>query len=340
MAIIKDAENTGRLHYLDIAKGLLIIMVVYGHFELLCRVCYHIEDHTVVAFDKLEKMWVVFFMPAFFFITGYCSNFRKPFLKFVSNGFMILLLPALIINLSINLFDYISWGEAPIWIVKTMTKSVLLQAAGEWFIPSLFIARIIIWFLQKMDNVIVRLAIALVLFGCGIVLYNSFHQIPNVWFFKHAFMVTVFVLLGNLLRDRGIQLVGRHVVAIVYMVVIICMMATRIHIPFISNKINVSYQEIPILLLLAMMGIITILEVSKLINRSKVLEYLGKNSLVIYLIHFMFYRIYIYLALPYFGQNAFLSALLFITIVVVNIVSCCACAWLLNTRYFKWILGR
>ena len=76
-----------RLPYIDVAKGLLILMVVWGHFELILRETHKTSDPVVAYWDHVEIIWSAFFMPAFFFITGLCGNFNKPFKKFVIQSF-------------------------------------------------------------------------------------------------------------------------------------------------------------------------------------------------------------------------------------------------------------
>lgn len=290
----------------------------------------------------MEDLWVAFFMPAFFFITGYCTSFNKPLKEFILTGIKTLLLPALIINTSVVIFDYVRWEADSIWAVKTIIKSFILSATGEWFIPSIFIARIIVWLLHKSDKIVTRLSMAAILFGVGIVLYNSFPHTPNVWYYKHALLVVIFVLVGNVLKERKINLVEYRWgwVGYLYLVVIISLMASGNHVPYIANKIELSYHELPLFFLLVGMGIFSIMKISSMINQNGILEYLGRNSLIIYLLHFIFYRIYIYVFAPYFGVNTALSVSLFVLIITMNIVSCCICVRLLNTRYFKWILGK
>lgn len=329
-----------RLHYIDVAKGLLILMVVWGHYELMCRLCFGINDPTINSLDSVEDLWVSFFMPAFFFLTGYCTNFSKRFIPFFVQGIKILIIPAVIINYTANIIEYLSWGESLLWIVKTSVKSFLLTCAGEWFVPSLFLARLIVWGLVRMKNSVVQLVLAVMMFFGGVVLYDCFPQIPEVWSYKHALMMIIFMIVGDFLKNKNIQIYRVGGLQWIYIILLVIMLLSGIGIPYITNRVSVELWQIPIVLLLALSGIQFIMYLSKKINCNSVLEYLGRNSLVIYLAHFIFYKIYLGLAAEWFGISPLISVALFVGVIIVNIVSCCILAMVLNTRYFKWILGK
>lgn len=327
-----------RLHYIDVAKGLLIIMVVWGHYELMCRLCFGIQDSVVNALDRVEDLWVSFFMPAFFFLTGYCTDFNKRFMPFLVQGIKILILPAVIINYGSTIVEYISWGESALWIVKTTVKSFLLTCAGEWFIPSLFLARLAVWKLVRLKRVESMLVISFVMLCAGVVLYDCFPWIPEIWSYKHALMVTIFMVVGDVLKKSKIHIPSSARLSYIPLLVVVFIFGWGI--PYITNRVCVELWQIPVVLVLALSGILFLLYVSKIINSNRVLEYLGRNSLVIYLAHFIFYRIYLSVVAGLFGTSAIVSVALFFGVIIANIASCCVLAMILNTRYFKWILGK
>ena len=330
-----------RLHYIDIAKGLLILMVVWGHYELICRLCYGISDPTINKLDSVENLWVAFFMPAFFFITGFCTNFSKPFRQFMMAGIKTLLIPAVIINYGANIIEYVAWGWGPPAIAKTIVKSFILTCAGEWFIPSLFISRIIVYGLVKLKTRLIQVLLAFLMLILGVYLYNSCENIPDIWYFKHALMVVPF-MIGGLYMKQIIINGDKYlkINSLLYAILITVILLSGTGVPYVTNRVDVELWQIPELILLALTGTLMILFISDKIKANKILEYLGRNSLVIYLSHFFFYRLYIYLVLPLFNQSVISSLCIFFGVIIANIASCCLISYLLNTRYLKWILGK
>lgn len=121
-----------------------------------------------------------------------------------------------------------------------------------------------------------------------------------------------------------------------------------IHIPYLTNGVHITFQEIPLFLLLALTGSLFIVFTSKFIYEHlsmknpiiKILLFLGKNSIVVYLFHFALYRILIYYINPLFIQGKIHSLFYFIIVIILNISICSIIAKLLNTKRLKWIIGK
>ena len=64
-----------RIDWLDVAKGLLILMVVYGHLQDEISKM-NIQSKTILWIADIQNIWTPFFMPAFFVVTGYCFSIR------------------------------------------------------------------------------------------------------------------------------------------------------------------------------------------------------------------------------------------------------------------------
>ena len=337
-----------RMPYMDIAKGILILMVVWSHFALIERVCYGVDNEYVLAFTNIKIIWISFFMPAFFFITGYCSSFDKKVRPFLMTSFSTIVLPSIIISVIMQCVDYIHMGMSPIWSGKTIIKSIFLNAGNEWFLPSLFIGKILCYFgIRLTKSLMMQGVIMLMICIGGVYLYNYTPELHNFWYFKHSFMITLFIWLGIVFKNITLTIRTQIAFAVGYILIFVSLFLVHIHIPYITNKSELSLFELPLLLVLSFTGTMLILGLSRVITRYNVchsvnvLQYIGKNSIVIYLLHFGFYRIYIYLFLNVLkNEHLIQSWLIICLILLLNVLSCCIMAWILNKRYFCWILGK
>ena len=50
-----------RLEFLDIAKGLLILMVIIGHFKVMAIMCFSLNVPEINDFSAINDFWISFF---------------------------------------------------------------------------------------------------------------------------------------------------------------------------------------------------------------------------------------------------------------------------------------
>ena len=328
-------------------------MVVWGHFSLMENICYKIYNPYTIIISDLKLYWEAFFMPAFFIISGYCSSFNKPLKHFILSRIKTILLPTLIVGVITQIESclsiYFQGFESIYWCIKTIIKSVILTIGNEWFLPTLFIGSIGVCFIsQKKINKKVALSLLFILFLLGLYLYNNVKSLYNIWFFKHALMATIFIYIGDCLKSIQWQYWSMGKALLIYPLLIGCIIGFGIHIPYLTNGVHITFQEIPLFLLLALTGSLFIVFTSKFIYEHlsmknpiiKILLFLGKNSIVVYLFHFALYRILIYYINPLFIQGKIHSLFFFIIVIILNISICSIIAKLLNTKRLKWIIGK
>jgi len=120
-----------RIEYLDIAKGIGILLVVLGH-----------NDFEVISLF-IQRLIYSFHMPLFFFLSGYFINTSVPFLDFFKKRFNALLKPFfftifLIYFTSIS-FEKMGFNTAITRTVKSLYGSGhYLDWVQLWFLPHLF----------------------------------------------------------------------------------------------------------------------------------------------------------------------------------------------------------
>lgn len=147
-------SKSQRLTYIDIAKGIAILCVIFGHFIYMInggnRYARHIKDvvHT-------------FHMPLFFIVAGFFLSDRKPLLVFIRDKAKRLLIPYVIgvsVVLVANIFEIVLRGAdasrlqdhlkalffgAPIAMTNTIWGEVL-PLGPVWFLTALFVSLCIV----------------------------------------------------------------------------------------------------------------------------------------------------------------------------------------------------
>lgn len=84
-------NNHGRLHYIDVARGGVILCVIIGH---------------LVPFGKLVWLWIFSFHMPFFLVSGYCTGNNSQnlaFLQYLKKYCNNLLLPSLTIRIVLQI---------------------------------------------------------------------------------------------------------------------------------------------------------------------------------------------------------------------------------------------
>lgn len=198
-----------RLHYIDAAKGLLILMVAYGHvYYTICH-NYGYNNIHMTTINNISNAWIAFYMPAFFVITGMCSNFNKDIKPFVCSLIKTILLPAFTLALIIHAIEWLL-ADKDFYI----GLKVFLKGTSYWFLFALFVAKTIYYVLNKYLKSLKKIGIVtLVLYCIFGVVHEYLPNIPNYWCWIHALGLIPFLTLGQILKKQNV-LDNKKVVAI------------------------------------------------------------------------------------------------------------------------------
>lgn len=258
-----------RIKYIDIAKGIGILLVVYGHSSL--------------AFHPINALIHNFHMPLFFFITGLCSDEAKNTVKelFVKRWKQ-LIIPCFYFTIIISTIE-ICLGYRHISSLSNNVPYAL------WFLNILFISQLIIislWKLCKNKNI--RYIFVIISLICWY--FASLHdQLP---YSLHAIPAgCFFIALGNMWK-RKYTFSQNNTQLIIQTLLLFCILCILTYI--FKCQINL-YSNIlihpTISYIAAIIGIYFILFLSFWIHQTKkykiesILIELGQNSLTIMLLH-------------------------------------------------------
>ncbi len=337
---MSSCVNQGRKPYLDVAKGLLIMMVVFHH-QPDAVAAWGICD-PVNEFLKGTDFWFTpYFMPAFYAISGMCSNFEKPFLNIAWKSFKSLMIPAFFLDFLCYRLNLIFIG--PFDIVQLLMpglRSFLQTGGAYWFLTSLFLARIIYWSVIKLvGNKWLQTVIIIAIMFLAICLYTL--QIPNFWYYQHTMILLPFLHLGHFLKNIYIrQKKNGDFFGILSIIGIVFLYFWGYNVPSVTLVINVSYVDSMIYLLLSSGGYFFILSISRFIGDNNILMKLGQDSLIIYGLHVCIIRIFALYMTPLFGINNSLTIVVESFLFILTIVLCEVIVKLLNLQYIRWFIGK
>lgn len=128
------AITTNRIEYIDIAKGLGMILVVVGH---------------CINGITFPGTWIYsFHMPLFFILSGICFSERKypTFLPFLKKRVKTLLLPCIYFSLLVTAFTF---GLLDKQICHELTRHL---PGALWFVLILFFTEILYYFILQLTS--------------------------------------------------------------------------------------------------------------------------------------------------------------------------------------------
>src|SRR5215211_396662 len=198
-----------RIEYLDIAKGIGILLVVLGH-----------NDFEVISLF-IQRLIYSFHMPLFFFLSGYFINISVPFFDFFKRRFNALLKPFfftifLIYFTSVS-FEKMGFNTAITRMVKSLYGSGhYLDWVQLWFLPHLFVVSLYAFFfirlMSSLRNRWVKWGILLATLAAALPFLHAFYPFPlsvlgkdyELWGLPFSFDLVLvtgfFFILGNEVR--------------------------------------------------------------------------------------------------------------------------------------------
>lgn len=322
-----------RVHYLDTAKGILILVVLVCHFTWGGSL-FHVKTYTCQALDAVEMFWTPFFMAAFFCITGMCSGFAGNWRAFIFKSAKQLLLPAIVLGLLSAFVRYIlTFGR-----VEVQVLSILEDCGGYWFLTSLFIAKVAYYFAAKLPPWL-NFAACLVFYAAGCLLHIS-EAVENVYSFEQGLIFLPFMYLGHWLRSHSTILDRTAVWLTLYPAMFAICLALGYKLPGVWSIIHISWIDIIPHLVTTAAGILFVLVLCKNTRRIPLLELCGKQSLFIYCLHMVFFCRAFELYNVYIPVCSLSTAMLFVAVMPCTIGVCLGISWLFTNTRLRILVGK
>lgn len=204
-------QSSHRIIYIDIARGLGILLVVLGHSDL------------ALVSPYLHQLVYSFHVPLFFFLSGYFFDPGAHFSKFLRKRFRSILQPYLFTILLIFLasisFTNLGLGTAIGRFAKSMYASTeYIWWIPLWYLPSLFVTSLFAYatdrlVFSRLRNRYFRWLFLLTMQAVGVFFIHSFYPFSFVLFGKDyqlyglpysldiVFITSFFYILGREIRE-------------------------------------------------------------------------------------------------------------------------------------------
>ena len=272
-----------RLGYIDTLKAFAIFMVLIGH----------LTDNSI-----LEQYIFSFHLPLFFWVSGFLFNpikyqhfgsFLRQRLKtlvvpyfifaFISFLFWFFVVRGLSVRGQVNLLNpwYPFWGIFYGIGVEPWRNPL---DVALWFLPCLFVTEIIFWHINKyMRGSFYFVALILSAIIGYVTSISMEFRLP--WSADVAFTAVVFYAVGNMAKNRVADKVNFNMT---WAIIALTSLAVGFLLSVINGKVDMNYNYYgnPFLFYCsAFAGIVFWFYIMRILPPSKVMAYVGKNTIII-----------------------------------------------------------
>lgn len=183
-----------------------------------------------------------------------------------------------------------------------------------WFLVALFFSKWIVYFVHRIiKSEHVTLAVCLGLFVIGTII-SQYNIISNYLYLWQTLGATLFVDLGVFMKHEK-KLYERFSnsfwVIAAYIFLCLLMFVFNFRVPSFDAGYHPSVFQAPEILLWSIVGVFALLSLCRKINANRLLEFFGRNTLVIYCFHAIPYTLVIYLLSMLFTPANLLQGTLF-----------------------------
>lgn len=273
-----------RIHYIDVAKGLAILIVVLGHCAATT-----IGDHS-----RLFYTIYAFHMPFWFFLSGMLYN-SKDWQSFFSGKVKALLLPYLFFFI-LNIFSY-----QVLNYTDHLQLFQFVRFGGLWFLLALFYVVISYYVLdtycfKKFQGISRKVVLTILAFSFLIVGVEGGKDLP-ISALSTAMVCFFFFHLGVLVREfkgnLNYQTKRDRTIVLGLSLILIFILAYTAPINPVPVDVNYGrYGNKVLFLVQALLGILGFLLLAAALKKNNNIEYLGRNSLLILVLHIPLWHVF------------------------------------------------
>jgi acyltransferase len=295
-----------RISWIDIARGIGILLVLYGH---------------ALTADSYRHIIYAFHMPLFFFLSGVVYHHKKSqhFLPFLWKNIKSILLPYFffaLLSYGIWYFNLKSDLTTPEFLQHmygilygNSNNNLLFFNVVLWFLPCLFITKVAFELLTRISEKKVFLIPILFFFSLLGYLHSLYFSKTKLFFSAEtALTAIVFFGIGYLWNKYNESILSKikpyNIHLLFFLVMIFTLTATwnfNIHELQVDMRLN-RLNNYALFYSASISGIFTTILISVMLRKNAILSYLGKHSLVLFVWHLVVFtyltKIFLFIVEP------------------------------------------
>ena len=317
-----EQSRAERLPWLDILKGIGVLLVVIGH---------------VYSNDTIYRWFYSFHMPLFFLAAG-CVYREKSVLADVKRRIQTILIPYFSFGFLILLYWQIIERRFRNSSMSFMDSFVGLFFGAYnkldfnihlWFLPCFFVTVVLF-------NVLVNWGGSKTAYIVSVLMsliYVVFPMPELFWGINRVFKYIGFYAVGAVLTGREMKVLDRNRI---YELFVVVLLTLNFYLSYHNLTTGVMW------FVTALIGIGGVIIISQIIDENKVLEYFGRISLIVLCIHGPVYRVIVKIvSIPlHMGTDAVRQNFLMAMIVVIGTMIVCSVTYGVVIRLTPWMVGK
>lgn len=314
---IDNLQTTGsRINFVDLAKGICILLVISLHADI---------QHIIYFTPKISGYFGSFRMPLYFILAGLFVGFKSGKKLFIQKKINKLIIPFMFFVFLTNFFGWFVKELLPgrelgffadefKWVssfqVAYYEFSHGLNNGPLWFFVCLFIAYIYYMIIDTIakGNLLIKGGLC---FFAGAIIYCLPTTFNLPFHLDTALSSIPFIFIGEYIRKKTKLLVANKYdkfsipIAIVIFAIMIFTTPNKFH----------GHQNFFQLYFNGISGTLAILLISKQIKSLPIISYMGRYSLIFLGIHHLFIG-HIFRIINFFKLHPFITELILITIII------------------------
>lgn len=278
----KIQEQKDRIEWIDVLKGVAIILVYLGHSLFP---------------QTLRVLIYAFHMPLFFFLSGITLNVNvdiRTFAKKRIKGILVPLVWFSLIDIVLHriIYQYFIGHNIALGEALSLIPGIVLQLGQGyfgrvlWFFPCLFVSEFLIYFICKLSQI--KQIIIIILGTIISFAWTYFIGVHLPWCLDIAFIAAIFIYLGRIcyINNNFFEKITKKWLFIPYMIVLVVVALCNAKYYIGGDTVNMAfsiYGNCILFLIGSLSGILMGVSIFKNMKpKCKHLRYIGQNSIIYY----------------------------------------------------------